>query len=321
MIKDSKHVSIAITGSAGFIGSSFIKFLNTKGITNITIYEKLDEIGNKWKNIAGLNFTSIEPHTSLKENLNNHDWIVLLGANSATTTKDGEHKQVLDDNYYYIRDILREVRQLFNKKVIFASSAATYGYSTDFKERIFDIEPVTFYGLSKLLVDRELEKYYNFGQNSYYSFRYYNCFGAREAHKASKNMTSPIYRFLTGSPPYVLYKKEGTEFKRDFIWINDLCETMFYALTNECESGLYNLGSAEATTWKELLQIICEIKGEEFDKVVKYEPLPDHLAQQYQEITQSDNTRLHNVLGYKEDFTPLRTAIKKTWDEITKKAT
>lgn len=328
---DKKFTKIAISGGCGFVGSEFINYLNNQGYTNIDIFEKLDGLHNKWQNVAGLVFNNILDYNMLlREDItNNYDWLVLNGANSSTKTSKDEYQQTLYDNVEYPIKVIDNI--IYNndctnvKKLIFSSSAATYGLSNNFKERITDIKPTNFYGLTKLMVDRYLDKIYGkyrvFSEGNvlpsycrFYSFRYFNVFGQNESHKAEANMTSPVSRFLGQKPPFILYNSANPEIltdqmSRDFIAIKDVCATMFWALTNSPDEGLYNLGSGIATTWKELLQIVCELKGYKFEDVVKYQDMPEEIRSHYQYITKSDISKLR-AAGYSAEMTNIKDAIK-----------
>ena len=327
---------IAISGGAGFVGSNFIEYLNKQGYNNIDVYEKLDSIHNKWKNLAGLEFNNIlDCNLLLREDIiNDYDWICLIGANSSTKTSKEEYPQTLFDNVEYPNTIINlfasQLQFNLNRKLIFASSAATYGLSENFKERTSDIKPSNFYGLTKLIVDRNIERnieilksvqpvysIYNRENinSSLYSFRFFNVFGKREEHKTEANMTSPVSRFLAQEPPFILFNSANPKYKtdemsRDFIAVEDICSTLFWALTNNAPSDIYNLGSGVAITWKELLEIVCELKGYNFNKVVQYKDMPEEIKQHYQYYTKADISKLR-AAGYNKDFINIKDAVKK----------
>jgi len=312
---------IAVSGGAGFVGSNLVKYLNSKGFRNIDIYDKLDSLHNKLHNILPLDFRSIEPHDTLTDHINEYDWVILNGANSATKTKPEDYRKTLEDNFYSTRALLRKFSEKpWGKKLIFASSASTYGLSEDFTERTLNICPQHLYGLSKLLVDREIEHLITNHPNkpNIVSFRYFNASGSDEKHKITKGMSSPISKFLDQSPPYILFRDDrGTKFSRDFLHVGDISKVVFHALTTEFPPSIYNLGSGQDTTWEELLQIICKVKGEDYDKCVEYKPIPIELASQYQSFTRADIGKLRKY--YKEPFMSVRDMVKLTWEEISSK--
>lgn len=317
-INNKKLTKIAVTGGCGFVASELIQYLNNQGYTNIDIFEKLDGLHNKWQNIAGLQFNNIlDYQILLREDVYpQYQWMILLGANSNTSTSKDEFQQTLFDNFTYPIELMGKIaRNLSKTKVIFASSAATYGLSSNFKERITDIKPSNFYGLTKLMVDRYMTNEL-FGKYSskFYSFRFFNVFGKNEGHKAEVNMTSPVSRFLAQKPPFILYNSANPEIltdqmARDFIFVGDLCKVLLWTLENNVPESIYNLGSGESTTWKELLQIVCELKGYKFDEVVQYQDMPDNIKSHYQYITKADISKLR-AAGYLAEMTNIKDAIK-----------
>lgn len=323
---DKKSIKIACTGGAGFVGSELIQYLNQQGYTNIDIFEKLDGLHNKWQNIAGLQFNNIlDYQTLLRDDVySQYQWLILLGANSATTTAKNEFPQTLFDNFTYPTELMGKIARNYNpefdssrrQKVIFASSAATYGLSNNFKERITDIKPSNFYGLTKLMVDRYMTNEL-FGKNhaKFYSFRFFNVVGSAEKHKFEVNMASPVSRFLAQEPPFILYRDEKqTIFKRDFVWVKDLAKVIFHTLTNDCPECICNIGSGIGTSWEELVKIVCEVRGLDYNNSIKYEPLPDQIKSHYQMVTIADLNNLRNIIGYKKEITPLKEVIKNIYE-------
>jgi len=302
---DKQFTKIAVTGSSGFVASNIIKKLNSEGYYNIDVYDKLDTLSEKIHNILGLDIKGIYDYRKLLENstVSNYQWLIHTGANSATTTPPENYEKVLDQNFYYTKRLL-ELWSYYTvtncaqdkNKFIFASSASVYGNSDDFTERAIGLRPPHLYGKTKLMCDLALEEYYN----SYkaFSFRFFNAFGSDETHKIGRKMASPITRFLTEEPPFVLYRDENnTVFERDFIWVENIADVIYYTLTNECKSGLYNLGSGVGTTWEELVNICAEVRGLPKENLIKNEPLPEHLKRQYQAKTIANVDKLRNVLN------------------------
>jgi ADP-L-glycero-D-manno-heptose 6-epimerase len=322
----NKNIKIACTGGAGFVASNIIKRLNQEGYTNIDVYEKLDTLDKKLHNILSLNINGVYDYNDLPEIAYQYDWVLHIGADSSTKTKPEDYKRVLEQNFYYTQKLLNGCfgkNSTYNpdRKFIFASSASTYGNSDDFTERL-DCVPQHLYGLTKLFCDRAIQKLIDEKPDvKIYSYRFYNCFGADESHKIERKMASPITRFLTEEPPFTLYRDDkSTEFQRDFVWVKDLADVIYFTLVNDCQSGCYNLGSGQGTTWEELAQICADVRGLSKDNLFEYKPLPADLSKQYQARTVADLTRLRNQLGYNKVFTPLREAIKETYNEIQGKS-
>jgi ADP-L-glycero-D-manno-heptose 6-epimerase len=312
----NKNIKIACTGGAGFIASNIIKHLNQEGYTNIDVYEKLDTLDKKLHNILSLNINGVYDYNDLLEIAYQYDWVLHIGADSSTKTKPEDYERVLEQNFYYTQKLLNGcfgINSTYNpnRKFIFASSASVYGNSDDFTERL-DCVPQHLYGLTKLFCDRAIQKLIDEKPDvKIYSYRFYNCAGFNEKHKIERNMASPISKFLLQEPPFILYRNENkTEFKRDFIHVKNIADVIYFTLVNDCQSGCYNLGSGNGTTWEELVRVICEVRGLKYEDSIKYEPLPEVLKNQYQAITVANLEKLRNVLGYKGEFTGIREIVQ-----------
>ena len=121
-----------------------------------------------------------------------YDAVIHLGANSSTSQEADASNW--ENNISFSKRLINRVTSQRDKPVIiFASSAAVYGNETsDFSERL-DVKPTNFYGFTKLMVEKEIEKLNN---HRIFCLRFFNVYGARERHK--REMASPIYRWLNG---------------------------------------------------------------------------------------------------------------------------
>ena len=71
----------------------------------------------------------------------------------------------------------------------------------------------------------------------------------RKFHEAKENNHSDVELWGTGTP------------KREFLHVDDLANAVVFALENKMEESLYNVGSGEELTIKELAELIQEITG------------------------------------------------------------
>lgn len=322
-------MKVLVTGGFGFIGSSLVKFLNDKGVTDIDICEIYGDFESKWQNVVDLTFNKVIPSEDLLDVLgfsnglaySNYDAVVLLGANSSTNqepTLDNWH-----NNVNFPISILDKINTFAKKPtIIFASSAAVYGNETNnFAERL-SVKPTNFYGYTKLNVDRYISKIQHsldshFLKPNIYSLRFFNVYGARELHK--KGMASPIFKWLTGDGNIKLLNSKNERFKnadmqRDFIHVSDVCSVIYHCLNlKDHNSGIYNVGSGSATSW--------EIIANEIQKYFKagsitYTDMSEDMNKYYQYYTCANLNKLHNVLGYRNSFLSIQEGIKITQKEI-----
>jgi ADP-L-glycero-D-manno-heptose 6-epimerase len=181
-------------------------------------------------------------------------------------------------------------------KVIYASSAAVYGNCPAPMREDGCLKPKNVYGFSKLMMDNLAFKYLRKYQNAaIIGLRYFNVYGFGEAHKGK--FASMVYQLMAkmvrGEKPRLF--KWGEQ-KRDFVYIKDVVKANLLAMEKGI-GGVYNVGSGRARSFNELVAILNEVLGTDFD--IEYFDNPYDF---YQNYTEADLTKISNVLGYKPDW-------------------
>lgn len=292
-------MNVLLTGGFGFIGSNLVEFLNSKGIVP-WILEDWDNIGEKWRNVAGLRFRRWAGDCFWPM-----DVIVALGANVSTTEPMNE--KLWRNNIDEIPQLLGRFRSFSNEpKVIYASSAAVYGgESKDFTERNDGLKPRNAYAFTKLELDKAME-------NRGYGLRFFNVYGPRETYKG--NMASVVHKALTKQLPIYFTDDDEKgrwnlfettpEARRDFIYVGDICKIIWFFMTNNPAFGTYNAGTGVARTFKDIVTAVEPLP-------IEHSPLPEHMRAGYQYFTQADLTKLR-AAGYTEPFVSLEEGIELT---------
>jgi len=306
---------VIVTGGAGFIGSNIIAALNKNNITNILV---VDNLGNsdKWKNLNGkiysdyLNKNDLIPKL-LSKSLQSIEAIIHMGACSATTEKNADY--VMENNYRYSRT-LAEWCAPRGVRFIYASSGATYGNGSqgfsDSHETTIKLIPENVYGYSKHLMDLWAIK--SGAVSQICGLKFFNVYGPNEYHK--EGMWSGVFRtfnqinehekvtlFKSNNPSY----KDGEQ-KRDFIYVKDIAETVIWLLRNKDVNGLFNLGTGQARTWKDMVHAV--FKAMNLSPVIKYTDMPEELRDRYQNFTQAEMMKIRNA-GYDREFTSLESGV------------
>jgi ADP-L-glycero-D-manno-heptose 6-epimerase len=150
---------IVVTGAAGFIGSNLIKGLNARGINEIIAVDDLSE-GDKFRNLADLQIADYVDADDFYELFGERAYgqveaVFHEGACSDTMESNG--KYMMDNNYSLSCELFAACQEQ-GTRLLYASSAATYGGSSEFREHPACEKPLNVYGYSKLLFDQRMRR-------------------------------------------------------------------------------------------------------------------------------------------------------------------
>lgn len=294
---------IIVTGGAGFIGSAFVWKLNREGREDIIIVDRLGK-NDKWKNLVNLRYVNYIHKDDFYELIYNDtlnfdvDAIIHMGACSSTTERDADY---LWRNNFAFTGLLAEWAIEHNVRFIYASSAATYGdgkqgFSDDL-DMIRKLKPINMYGYSKQVFDlRVLRESW---QDKIAGLKFFNVFGPNEYHKG--DMSSVIFKAfhqIKETGKVKLFKSYHPEYKdggqmRDFVYVKDCIDVMWWLLGNRDVNGIFNLGTGKARTWNDLIRAVfgaMDIKTN-----IEYIEMPESLRNQYQYFTQAEMKKLEDL--------------------------
>ena len=313
---------LLVTGGAGFIGSNLIAGLNEVGRTDIVVNDALGNTG-KWRNLGKRQVADVVPPGELSEWLDGRklDAVVHLGAISDTTATDGD--LVLATNFRLslrLLDWCTATRTPF----LYASSAATYGAGTEgFDDEwsppaaLQRLRPMNLYGFSKHLFDLAVVD--RFAKRAklppqWVGLKFFNVFGPNEYHKGE--MTSLIgkrFEDAKAGKPVHLFKShrhgigDGEE-KRDFIYVDDAVAVMRWLLDTPAVSGIFNVGTGKARSFRDLVSALFRALG--LEPKIEYVDMPENIRGQYQYFTEAKVDHLLGA-GYNAGFTSLEDGVKR----------
>jgi ADP-L-glycero-D-manno-heptose 6-epimerase len=307
---------IVVTGGAGFIGSAMIAKLNEMNVSDILV---VDELGatSKWKNLLGKRFTDYlhKDHfidALLGDRLPKIDSIIHLGANSSTMEKDVE--QLMENNYRYTR-VLAEWSLRKKARFIYASSGATYGDGSlgfnDDDETTQKLRPLNAYGYSKQIFD--LWALHHHHHHKIAGMKFFNVFGPNEYHKGEmKSVICKAYYQIQETGKIKLFKSYKPEYKhgeqvRDFVYIKDCTEVLWWLLNSPKVNGIFNLGTGKARTWNDLAKAIFAALGQ--SPSIEYIDMPEEIRNAYQYYTKAETSKLLSA-GCPVHFRSLEDAVK-----------
>lgn len=207
---------VILTGSEGFIGGALLKVLQEHKDNEIYL---LNQDREQWADVE-----------AIEDRVAKCDIIFHIGAISDTTLQDCN--EMLYWNYSCSK-LLFDLARKYDKRVVYSSSAATYGLG--------DGLPTNIYGWSKKLAEeyglRTCEKFV--------ALRYFNVYGPGEEHKGK--MASVAYQAYDKGYFTIFPKKP----KRDFVYIEDVVQANLAAA--QIDRGVFDVGYGVAVSFEDLV--------------------------------------------------------------------
>ncbi len=294
-----------VTGGAGFIGSAMIWKLNSMGIDNILVVDNLG-CSDKWKNLVNRRyldylhrdvFMELVREDALGEEIHA---VIHMGACSSTTERDADF--LMRNNLAYSKRLC-EFALKKKARFINASSAATYGDGG----RGFDddlggldlLKPLNMYGYSKQLFDLWARAQGYFDRIA--SLKFFNVYGPNEQHKGDmRSVANKAFHQIRESGGMRLFRSEHPSYAdggqmRDFVYVKDCAEIMWWLLENKQVNGLFNVGTGEARSWNDLAAALFAAMG--LPENIEYIEMPEQLKGKYQYFTEARMARLRSA-GY-----------------------
>jgi ADP-L-glycero-D-manno-heptose 6-epimerase len=312
---------LLVTGGAGFIGSNVVASLNEAGRTDIVVNDFLGGDG-RWHNLGKRQLADFVPPWELSQWLDGRklDAVVHLGAISSTTATDGD--ALIETNF---RLSLRLLEWCASTRTpfIYASSAATYGdggqgFADDYSPAALKrLKPMNLYGWSKHLFDQAVIERAARKEKlppQWAGLKFFNVFGPNEYHKGE--MMSLVAKRLDearSGKPVRLFKSHRAgvadgEQKRDFIYVDDAVAVVRWLLDTPTVSGIFNVGTGEARSFRDLITAMFAALGRE--PAIEYIDMPLSIRDSYQYFTQAETENLRRA-GYNAHFTTLEEAVRR----------
>jgi ADP-L-glycero-D-manno-heptose 6-epimerase len=315
---------ILVTGGAGFIGSNIVARLTAEGDYDVAVCDRLREAeSGKWRNLAKHPIADFVAPEALWDWLARHEdeveAIVHMGAVSSTTEPDAD--KIIHTNFTLSRELWRwcAARQ---RRLIYASSAATYGQGApgyfsgkDDLRSLKALRPLNAYGWSKALFDiyarREAAKGHAPAQ--WAGLKFFNVYGPNEYHKGSmKSVVAQIWRKAFKGETVTLFRSHNPQYAdggqlRDFVYVKDCEAVVTWLLANPQVSGVYNLGTGQARSFKDLA--LATFRAADREQRITFIDTPIDIRDKYQYFTEADMSRLRDA-GYTAPFTTLEAGVK-----------
>jgi ADP-L-glycero-D-manno-heptose 6-epimerase len=307
---------IIVTGAAGFIGSNLVGKLNEKGLSSIVVVDKFN-IPAKAKNLTNKIIKEAVDRDQfiewLDKNCRNVDFIFHLGARTDTTEFDRTVFEKL--NLGYTKKVWNACTR-YQIPLIYASSAATYGAGEcgyeDNHSIVSRLKPLNPYGESK----NEFDKWVLQQECTppfWAGIKFFNVYGPNEYHKGRMasvilhaynqiKQTGKMKLFRSHRPDY----KDGEQ-KRDFVYVKDVTDVLYYLHKTRPAPGLYNLGTGKARTFLDLTKAV--FFALQMEPVIEFIDTPEDIRDKYQYFTEAKMEKLQHIAGYSKPFYTLEKGI------------
>ncbi len=236
-----------------------------------------------------------------------------LGARTDTTEFD---KEIFDElNLNYSKDVWNKCIE-YALPLVYASSAATYGLGEhgykDDHDVVEKLKPLNPYGESKNDFDKwalvqDKKPFFWAG------LKFFNVYGPNEYHKG--RMASVIlhaFGQIKEKGRVSLFRSHKENYEdgmqlRDFVYVKDVVEVCYFLMHHRKNSGLYNLGTGRAESFKELA--LSTFAALELEPQIDFIDTPMDIRDKYQYFTEADMSKLRSI-GYTKDFMPLRKGVQ-----------
>ena len=311
---------IVITGGAGMIGSIIAWHLNTKlKRDDLVIVDRITH-EDQWQNLVKRQYIQYLDKDQLFDWLkdrNDIEAVIHMGAISATTERD--FNKLLEANIHYSQNLWNWCAS-HEVPFFYASSAATYGSGdSGYNDASLEhLRPLNSYGYSKHFFDQwAMRQTAENSPPSWAGFKFFNVYGPNEYHK-ERMASVAFHTFNQFSETGTMRLFKGTkvdvkdgEQLRDFIYVKDAAAVVVHffvaALNKPAPNGIYNLGTGQARSFKDLATSVMASTGR--TPSITYIDMPKDLQGKYQYFTEANMTKLR-AAGYIQPFMCLEDGVK-----------
>lgn len=310
------------------IGSNLVHALNALGIDDVIAVDDLTD-GSKYRNLLDAKLADYLDRDEFYERfarreLGRVEVIFHEGACSDTMERNGRF--MLENNYRCSTRLLDACEEQ-GTRLIYASSAAVYGASPQFREDPSCEQPLNVYGYSKLLFDNVVRRRLPTLRPQVVGLRYFNVYGPRERHKG-RMASVALHHFdqYRQSGAVELFGEYGGygpgQQSRDFVCVEDVIAVNLWFLMHLDRSGIFNVGTGRAQPFNDVAHTVVNacraLRGQTTlgleqqigEALVRYVRFPEDLVGKYQCRTQADLTLLR-ARGCEVEFAEVQTGVQR----------
>ena len=317
-------MSILVCGGAGYIGSHTVHQLIEKG-EEVVIIDNLQTghraaINSAAKFYEGdiRNFDTLEKIFTE----NKIESVIHFAANSLVGESVEKPLKYFNNNVYGMQILLEAMVKHGIDKIVFSSTAATYGEPEKVPIEENDrTQPTNPYGESKLIMERMMKWVSRANGVRFVSLRYFNAAGALEDgsigedHHPETHLIPLILQVPLGKRDHITifgddYPTPDGTCLRDYIHVIDLANAHILALNylrGGGESNIFNLGNGQGFSVKEMIVAAEKVTGQK----IKTEMGKRRAGDPAQLIASSEKAR--KILKWNPQFADVEKVIATAW--------
>lgn len=318
-------MNVLVCGGAGYIGSHTVYELIERGHSVVVVDSLIKGHKAAIHNEAKFYLGDIRDEEFMDRVFreNQIDAVIDFAAFSLVGESVNEPFKYYENNVYGTLKLLEAMERADVKKIVFSSTAATYGEpENDIIVESDNTNPTNPYGETKLTVEKMLKWADNAYGIKFVALRYFNAAGAHisgkigEDHNPETHLIPIILQTALGQREKMFifgddYDTPDGTCVRDYIHVTDLADAHIKALeklfkTNE--SGIYNLGNGKGFSVKEVIEKAKKVTGKDFKVEIEARRNGDPSTL----IASSE--KAIKELGWKPKFNTLDKIIETAWN-------
>lgn len=317
-------MAVLVTGGAGYIGSHTVAALQERG-EDIVVVDNLQQ-GHKAALLGGKLYEGDLRDAAFLDKVfteNNIDAVIHFAANSLVGESMKDPGKYYHNNVFGTLCLLEKMNEHNVRKIVFSSTAATYGEPENVPIDEYDRTlPTNAYGETKLAMEKMM-KWFDVAHGiKFVSLRYFNAAGAHESgkigedHSPETHLIPIVLQVALGQRPHISvfgedYATEDGTCIRDYIHVSDLADAHVLAvdrLRGGADSAVYNLGNGTGFSVKQVIDIARAVTGKEIPAVMEARRAGDPAVL----VASSDRAR--KELGWNPKRNKLEDIIQSAWN-------
>ena len=291
--------TVLITGGAGFVGSAIADRVLTAGAAEVRVLDDLSrgtlrnlEHAASIGNLVVINGDIRDPET-VDGAVNGVDYIFHQAALRITRCAE-DPRDGIEVLVNGTLNVLESAVRHGVRKIVAASSASVYGNPVYLPmDENHPFQNRTLYGAAKIANEQMFRAYYEMHKLPYVALRYFNVYGPRM--DVDGVYTEVMVRWMdaiqAGKAPQIF--GDGSQ-SMDFVYVEDVAEANLAALQSDSTDEVFNVGTGEQTTLKQLSTLLVSIYGSTVG--------PEYLAPRSVNNVQArraDVQKAERILGFK----------------------